>query len=423
MKILCVSRYLAIGGVSGNFEYLKSVLDGLRSSGEDISYFWLDGPVFYRPWYRISGRAVKINKLFTGRGIKIGNWIFSSSFKVWFAGIALVLANQLARYFPWAVPRLRGNVQAATETVIEKNKVLGSNISSASKREMELVASRIHSEKPDILLINYAYLADLAEIARAAGIKSCILTHDVIYESHPSQKSANALSDFQKKVELLQKADALIAIQKEEAIELGKLAPDSVILTVPVPFVASPPKQESNPNLMLFVGSGTGPNANGIRWFLEKVWPLIKASCAAARLRVCGSVCNALQNVPAGVELAGIVPDLASEYEAASLVIAPLLAGSGLKIKIVEAFSHGRPVAATSIGLQGMSEAAGVCAICADEPDEFASACCRILVGKTLREQMSQKALQFARQNFSLEACLKPLLSWMAAVDSGKSKN
>jgi glycosyltransferase involved in cell wall biosynthesis len=423
-KIICVSRYLAIGGICGNFEYLKSVLDALKSSKMEICYVWLDGPIFYRPWYRIPGRAVKFDKLTLGRGIKIGNRIFSSSIRVWLAGILLVAANRIGRYLPGMFPGLRRNVQTAMETVIDKAKVSGGSTSRASEREMKLVQSVIQSEKPHALLINYAYLGDLADVSRGAGVKSCILTHDVIRQFHPTaRRLTDAVSNSQEEAMLLQKADALIAIQEEEAAELKRLAPNSTVLTSPSPFLTLSSKRNGSSNLMLFVGSGTASNMDGVRWFLQNVWPLIKVACPAARLRICGTVCHSLQNIPLDVELAGLVPDLVSEYEKAHLVIAPLLAGSGLKIKIAEAFSFGCPVVTTSIGLQGLLSAEGVCVLRADEPDDFANACCRLLTEKSLQGQMSLRALQYAQQHFSPEACIKPLVAWLENVDFEKSKN
>jgi len=65
-------------------------------------------------------------------------------------------------------------------------------------------------------------------------------------------------------------------------------------------------------------------------------------------------------------------PDLLEEYAEATLCLVPLIVGAGLKIKLVEAFCHGRTGAATSIGVQGLEGDVGGQVAVADDPDSFA---------------------------------------------------
>lgn len=391
-----------------------------------IEYLWLDGPAWFRPWYRIPPAAVKVDRLHERVGVGCGEWVLATSLRLWVAGLFLVLANKWLRYFPGLLSGTMRNWQARAESVFAREREpISANTSEPTATEQAAFSSLLRERQPQAVLLNYAYLAPLADTARSVGVPTAILTHDLVHQLGATLArrgiAANHLTE-ESEANLLRRADLLIAIQEEEAEELRRLLPDSEIITVPMPqeVTNSVPPPDDGP--ILFVGSATGPNRDGIEWFLKQVWPGMRAGMPAAKLRVCGSVCAQLAPAPEGVELAGVVPNLASEYARAALVIAPLLAGSGLKIKVVEALAHGRAVVATSIGLQGLARAEGLCAVRADNPDDFAGACCPILRENQVRARMSEKAVDFARQHFSPKACARPFMAWLAGIEQSAGR-
>jgi glycosyltransferase involved in cell wall biosynthesis len=78
------------------------------------------------------------------------------------------------------------------------------------------------------------------------------------------------------------------------------------------------------------------------------------------------------------VRLHDSVEDLAPLYAAADVVVVPLRAGGGTRIKILESFAHGVPVVTTSLGAEGIDAADGVHLLVADNAEAFARACLRI---------------------------------------------
>lgn len=104
----------------------------------------------------------------------------------------------------------------------------------------------------------------------------------------------------------------------------------------------------------LFVGSNFFPNIEGMDWFIKNVAPFIKMN-----VKVVGSCCNGLapisQSLKNKVEYLGVVDDLKSLYEHASIVIAPIFKGSGMKTKTVEAMSYGKTIIGTDECFQGIS--------------------------------------------------------------------
>jgi glycosyltransferase involved in cell wall biosynthesis len=79
--------------------------------------------------------------------------------------------------------------------------------------------------------------------------------------------------------------------------------------------------------------------------------------------------------------------------------LAPILAGGGTRIKIVEAFSYGLPVVSTTLGAEGLHVIPGVHAEIADTADAFAEACVRLMEHPAVRARLAEagQALYSAR--------------------------
>jgi polysaccharide biosynthesis protein PslH len=171
---------------------------------------------------------------------------------------------------------------------------------------------------------------------------------------------------------------------------------------------SSPVSSPARPPTLLFVGTlDYLPNEDGIHHFCTHILPLIRQkSPGPIRVRVVGAhprprVRN-LANEP-DVEVLANVPDLAPYYADADAVIVPLRAGSGTRIKILEAFSFRKPVVSTSIGAEGLAVSHGRHLLIADEPQAFADACLRLINDPALRLTVVQSAWQWLLENHSIE--------------------
>src|SRR5690606_8058639 len=138
------------------------------------------------------------------------------------------------------------------------------------------------------------------------------------------------------------------------------------------------PLTESEPATIVFIGAMRyRPNAEGARWLVEAILPLTRRSIPD--LQVC-IVCAdpppdvlALGATP-GVTVTGTVPDVRPWLQRATAVVIPLLSGGGTRLKILEAFSAGRPVISTTIGAAGLDAVDGDHLLIADRPEQFATA-------------------------------------------------
>ena len=189
----------------------------------------------------------------------------------------------------------------------------------------------------------------------------------------------------------------LIAIQWDDAERLRQLVPAAEVLTVPpgIAFVTSdgPASLEDR---VLFVGSGSLHNVDGLKWFLADCWPAVRARRPGALLHVVGTVGARVADVPSGVVLRGEVDDLDADYRDASVVVVPLRAGSGLKVKLVEALCHGKAVVSTSVGAQGLGGRQPDAVVLADDADAFARAVAELLADPARRTSAEAAARRAA---------------------------
>mgnify|MGYP003575546001 CR=1 FL=1 len=147
------------------------------------------------------------------------------------------------------------------------------------------------------------------------------------------------------------------------------------------------------------------PNRDGLDWFVQQVWPLVRRRDPEVRLRVVG----ASSGVPVGDERAGIdelgfVEDAAGEISTWSLMIVPILLGGGTRIKIAEAFSRCCPVVATRQGAYGYVLRDGGECFLADDANAFASACSKLIEDASLGRAMADRARAMFDRELSWEA-------------------
>lgn len=125
------------------------------------------------------------------------------------------------------------------------------------------------------------------------------------------------------------------------------------------------------------------PNAEGISWFATEILPLIRQRIPDVRLRVVGSrpptSITGLASDASGIDVMGYIPDLEPVLRRAGVVIVPLRAGSGMRVKILEAFARGIPVVSTPIGVEGIDAKAPDHLLVGETAEDFAGAVVRVL--------------------------------------------
>ena len=131
------------------------------------------------------------------------------------------------------------------------------------------------------------------------------------------------------------------------------------------------------PETMLFLGSFRhAPNQEGLAWFTRNVLPAVMERKPRARLVIVGSDSpprHALPHLPDNIELRGFVEDVREPLAQYAVFVCPILSGSGMRVKLLEAFAAGIPVVSTALGAEGLAGKDGeICAL-AEDPRDFAS--------------------------------------------------
>jgi len=144
-------------------------------------------------------------------------------------------------------------------------------------------------------------------------------------------------------------------------------------------------------------------NCEGVQWFVQKVWPRLRQRLPNVRLRLAGERGENLFRGP-NIEALGWVKDMEAEMANWSLTIVPVLAGGGTRIKILEAFSRKCPAVSTSIGCYGHDIQNERELLIADNPEDFAESCLRILENPAEGARLAEDAWAKFQKQWTWEA-------------------
>ncbi len=178
------------------------------------------------------------------------------------------------------------------------------------------------------------------------------------------------------------------------------------------------------PGRLVFTGSMDWmPNAEGITWFTEQVWPRIRSARPDATFSVVGrnppAAVKALAVPGSGIEVTGAVPDVRAYLGAGSAFVVPLRIGGGTRLKIYEAMAMECPVVSTTVGAEGLPVNDGEHLHLADDASAFAAKCVGLLNDTVASTAMAACAARYVRANFGWDAVAEYFIaSCVAATGS-----
>ena len=155
------------------------------------------------------------------------------------------------------------------------------------------------------------------------------------------------------------------------------------------------------------------PNVEGVYWFGSEVFPAIRQKLPETRFHVVGSRppgrIVGLATPESGIVVTGYLPDLAPVFRQSAVIVVPLHSGSGMRVKILEAFARGKPVVSTTIGVEGIEAEAGRHLLVADDPADFAEAVIRLIEDTTLARRVSGAARALVEARYDWRTALRGL--------------
>ena len=295
-----------------------------------------------------------------------------------------------------------------------------------SRAELRLIASQLPIRNPDIIFAGRLCSAFILQSLINEGLVSAplrVVDYDDIMSKFRLRQAKNMGPIWGRQYRLLAQVDARVIAMAERRIArtwhgvsvctdedvatLRAANPHPAVVKIPniVTRELLPPRAPDGEFRVLFAGNlGFWPNSDGLRIFVEQAWPALLRTVPRASLTIVGMhprreiVEMAKQH---GFALHANVPSLLPYYKECDVVIAPILFGSGTRIKIIESLAYGRAVVSTSIGAEGMGLEHGRHILLADTMAEFAVALATLAHDPAGREAIVAQARAYQQAYYT----------------------
>jgi polysaccharide biosynthesis protein PslH len=226
------------------------------------------------------------------------------------------------------------------------------------------------------------------------------------------QREARALARYE--AELCAKYDQVTFVTDEDrklieqqVVRWHVRVPDRRFTTIPIcidPSDKPPITPAAQPQRITALGvMFWPPNAEGVLWFAQEIWPLIRARQPQLTFTVVGKnppdYLTQLHGIN-GIEVLGFVPEVESILAETAVFVVPLRAGGGMRVKILDTWSWGLPIVSTSIGAEGIAIHDGENILIADTPEAFGTAVLRAANEPDLNQQLRCNGRRWVEEKY-----------------------
>jgi len=226
--------------------------------------------------------------------------------------------------------------------------------------------------------------------------------------------------------DLMKSVDHILAVTDvdrvglEEALKFSNGTPgDRVAKVTVVPIAVDTDRLQPirrKPGSRNIVTLGTlhyPPNADGIRWFFNEVFPLVRQRVPDVTLTIIGNhppqdFLDLAARDPM-IKVTGYVPELAPYLEESALMVVPVRAGGGMRVRILEAFAYAMPVVTTTVGLEGIQAEPEHEVLLADTPKDFADRVSSLLENMGMQEALSINGRHLAETKYDWQVVLSAM--------------
>jgi glycosyltransferase involved in cell wall biosynthesis len=196
------------------------------------------------------------------------------------------------------------------------------------------------------------------------------------------------------------------ALQRTAANTSASVPNAGVIPICSDPAAIAPIARRPNARRVTFLGGlHYPPNAQGVLWFAEQVFPDILAQCPEAVLTVIGKQPPAdlsRLGIPStNLAVLGYVKDPQTILADTAVFIVPLLAGGGMRVKIIEGWSWGLPIVSTTVGAEGIMLIPGQQMLIANTPQDFAQAVLHLLSDRAAADRIALGGRAWVLENYN----------------------
>lgn len=301
----------------------------------------------------------------------------------------------------------------------------------ASPEATELIRAILAGQRIDILQLEYTEMGQYG-LPRFARVKAVLTEIDVTFRSRARRHRigmhrrytrdrvfGHSLTDWMRQLryelQVARRADQVHVVSAADGEYLASFLPAGQRTLREVPNGVDlehyrPPGDGVRGRRFLFIGNFDHlPNLDALDYLASEIWPQVRAQVPAAELVVIGAAVGPeVQRLSGvnGIVIEGPVADPRPYYQQCRALLAPIRAGSGTRLKILEALACGTPVITTTIGAEGLQLEAGRHLEIADEAADFASRVCRVVVDDELCGRLGRegRALVEARYGWQKSA-------------------
>jgi glycosyltransferase involved in cell wall biosynthesis len=303
-----------------------------------------------------------------------------------------------------------------------------------SAKFREALRAALRRFKPDIVQIESPFLLPYANTVRAESRARVVLrSQNVefrIWESLARnersalrklalQRVASSLRDYE--VNHLDTPDAIVPISAVDCEDFRRLGCTRPMHMTPCGVTLPDlPHDAPEPWRAGFIGSlNFRPNQVAVEWIVDELWPRVMERTAKARLSIGGnSPPNWLRRRARGphIDFHGYVDDAEAFVRRMSVVIAPLFASGGMRIKVLDAMALARPVMATSLGAGGLEVEDGRDIVIADDASAFADATVRLLRDPDTAKRIGNAARATVAARYDSNTIARDLLGFYESI-------
>jgi glycosyltransferase involved in cell wall biosynthesis len=313
-----------------------------------------------------------------------------------------------------------GKLRTAWESLFCRDGYLASWLSSAAAREA--ITRRVEGHHYDVAHFDHLSLAVYRPLLR--DTPSTLGHHNA--ESHMLIRRAQHEKSIFKKVYFRQEAARLARYERRIAaafrlhITCSELDSQRLLVTMPnaktfcVPNGVdtqyfTPAAHAQTPNSLIFVGTMNWyPNIDAVSFFLQEVWPLLRAEVPSATFDIVGAgappMLKELAAQCAGVTVHGYVPEIRPHIERAALYVCPIRDGGGTKLKILDALSMAKCIVANAVACEGIAVTPEIDVVYAESGSDYVAQIKRLFADPERRRTMGAAARQLAVDQYSFKA-------------------
>lgn len=269
----------------------------------------------------------------------------------------------------------------------------------------------LKENKYDYILINYSWWAEfIRQKDLLKGAYTIVDTHDLVAMQEYNIQKKRLGRIFEEEMKRLNRFDEVWSVSVDELYVYNHLLNNKVRLVPNMPLsnidTFDLTKGMEKNNDIIYVASDNDWNKMSVKWFLSEVYPLLPKSL---KISIIGKINDLIPENYPNITKIPFVENLAEAYANSKVAICPMLGGTGIKLKVIEAMSFALPVVCTLRGIDGLPNKINNGCLVSDDANQFASNIVELLENHELYDKMSEQGYDLYEAYFNPEVRYKQL--------------